>query len=131
MQVVKEDGEPDHLIWEHELTQRTGKRLDKYAKKAVAPIILLGYFRDVLTLSYPERNLQEKDYSKIMENSSDNVKRIGKLYKVIPRFVDFALPDPKKPLISKLFQDIQRLYSSPGTYTSSPVSLKINEDFCL
>ena len=123
IQVVTEDGKLDSAIWQYELTP--GKRTNclKYAKKAVAPIILLGYFRDVLTLSDPERNLQEKDYSKIMETSSDNVKTIGKRYKVIPRFVDFALPDPKKPLISKMFRDIQRLYSSPGTYTSSPVSL--------
>ena len=119
--MVKEDGTLDTEIWHHELTP--GKRLSKHAKKAVAPIILLGYFRDVLRLSDPERNLQEKDYSKIMETSSDNVKTIGKRYKVIPRFVDFALPDPKKPLISKMFRDIQRLYSSPGTYTSSPACL--------
>ena len=81
--MVKEDGTLDTEIWHHELTP--GKRLSKHAKKAVAPIILLGYFRDVLRLSYPERNLQEKDYTPQLQL------HVTKMYHDEVDFLHFAI----------------------------------------
>ena len=46
MQVTNAQGALEASIWEFEW-----KRLDRHGKKAVSPVILLGYFRDVLKLN--------------------------------------------------------------------------------
>ena len=45
IQVKDIHGNYDEDIWEFEF-----KRLERHSRKAVAPILLLGYFRDVLKL---------------------------------------------------------------------------------
>lgn len=52
IQVSTSQGMLDEHIWEFEW-----KRLDRHSKKAVSPIILVGYFRDVLKLGHGDISL--------------------------------------------------------------------------
>jgi hypothetical protein len=68
----------DEHIWEYEW-----KRLDRHSKKAVAPIILLAYFRDVLKLGSHLGG--DITIEKTIEESKNNVKKVGKAKACIPR----------------------------------------------
>jgi hypothetical protein len=57
--------------------------LDRHSKKAVAPIIILGYFRDVLKLGSHLGG--DISIEKTIEESRNNVKKVGKAKGCIPR----------------------------------------------
>ena len=78
LQVADSRGLLDEHIWEYEW-----KRLDRHSKKAVAPIILLGYFRDVLKLGSHLGG--DISIEKTIEESRNNVKKVGKAKGCIPR----------------------------------------------
>ena len=94
IQVKDINGNYDEYIWEHEF-----KRLERHSKKAVSPIILLGYFRDVLKLGQSVTNLT---LDKTIEESQKKIKKIGAKRKTIPRFVDFVTSNSVQ--LSKLFK---------------------------
>ena len=48
IQVKDDRGNYDEGIWEFEF-----KRLERHSKKAVSPLLLLGYFRDILKIGDP------------------------------------------------------------------------------
>ena len=62
-QVASSEGKLDMWAWEHEF-----KRLDKHAKKAVSPIIMLGYFRDILKFGRGMDSNLGNDYVKVRLN---------------------------------------------------------------
>lgn len=102
MQVMDIRGSFDANIWEFEW-----KRLERLSKKAVAPIILLGYFRDILKLGG-----SFSDVDKTVDEAKGRIKKIGKSHRVFPRFVDFVTGDSLQ--ISELFRNVEMLYREPG-----------------
>lgn len=103
IQVKDIRGNYDEQIWEYEF-----KRLERLAKKAVAPIVILGYFRDVKKLGQFNNDI----LLKTIEESQANIKKIGKNHRCIPRFVDFVTSNSDQ--LNKLFKDIEMLYRHPG-----------------
>jgi hypothetical protein len=77
-QVADSRGQLDDHIWEYEW-----KRLERHSKKAVAPIILLAYFRDVLKLGSHLGG--DISLDKTIEESRNNAKKMGKTRGCIPR----------------------------------------------
>ncbi len=92
----------DQAIWEFEW-----KRLNRHSKKAVAPILLLGYFRDILKLGSGDTTLK-----RALEESRQEVKKIGRAHQAIPRFCDFVTGSSTQ--LEGLFGDVDRLYRQPG-----------------
>ena len=70
IQVKDINGNFDEYIWEHEF-----KRLERHSKKAVSPLILMGYFRDSLKIE--RGNNPEKTVEKTVEESRKKIKKIG------------------------------------------------------
>ena len=102
MQVTSTHGTLDDNIWEFEW-----KRLERHSKKAVAPIIVLGYFRDVLKLGHGDISLK-----RTIDESKVQVKKIGRSHNAIPRFCDFVTGSSSQ--LESIFGDIQKLYRHPG-----------------
>ncbi|TRY68445.1 hypothetical protein TCAL_06832 [Tigriopus californicus] len=102
LQVTNGQGGLDENIWEFEW-----KRLERYSRKAVAPIILLGYFRDVLKLGKGDFCLQ-----RTIQESKERVQKAGPVYRAIPRFCDFVTGDSGQ--LESVFNDVSRLFVSPG-----------------
>ncbi len=102
MQVTSSQGLLDQRIWEFEW-----KRLNRHSKRAVAPIIVLGYFRDVLKLGSGDLSLH-----KTVEESRQAIKKVGRTHNAIPRFCDFVTGNSVQ--LESLFGDVERLYRQPG-----------------
>ena len=102
IQVTSAQGLLDEHIWEFEW-----KRIERHSKKAVSPIILLGYFRDVLKLGHGDISLK-----RTIDESRNNVRKAGKRYKAIPRFCDFVTGNSSQ--LEDLFADVDTLYHNPG-----------------
>ena len=83
MQVKDSAGNFDVEIWEYEFK----KRLERYSKKAIAPIILMGYCRDVSKLFGIKKGPQK---DRVIQDSKVKIKKIGKNLRAIPRFVDYV-----------------------------------------
>lgn len=96
-------GNYDEDIWEFEF-----KRLERHSKKAVAPLILMGYLRDVLQFGGAFNGNLERT----VEESKGKIKKIGRARLAIPRFVDFVTGNSSE--LFKLFIDAEQLYRHPG-----------------
>ena len=86
----------------------SGKRLERHSRKAMAPILLFGYFRDVLKLGHGD----SLSLDKIIEESKLRVKDAGKAHQVIPRFCDFVTGSSTQ--LADIFFDVNKLYRYPG-----------------
>jgi len=95
----------DENIWEFEW-----KRLEKHSKKILAPVILLGYFRDILKLQIAHGD--SLPLEKIIYESKMNVQRACRRYRAIPRFCDFVTGTSQE--LFNLFSDLKKLYSETG-----------------
>ena len=93
IQVKDTRGGYDEDIWEFE-----SKRLERHSKKAVAPILLLGYFRDVLKLG----SFNITSLERTIDESKQKIKKIGRKKRAIPRFVDFVTSNSEQ--LSVLFK---------------------------
>eukprot|EP00095_Tigriopus_kingsejongensis_P008429 maker-scaffold1302_size49677-snap-gene-0.18 protein:Tk08429 transcript:maker-scaffold1302_size49677-snap-gene-0.18-mRNA-1 annotation:"hypothetical protein DAPPUDRAFT_43071" len=102
MQVKNGQGRLDDHIWEFEW-----KRLERYSRKAVAPIVLLGYFRDVLKLGKGNLSLR-----RTVEESQIQVQKAGPEHRAIPRFCDFVTGNSFQ--LEEIFVDVAKLFRSPG-----------------
>ena len=102
VQVTDSRGKLDEHIWEYEW-----KRLERHSRKAVAPILLLGYFRDVLKLGHGDVSVD-----KVIDDSKENVRKSGKAHQVIPRFCDFVTGSSAQ--LCDIFLDVEKLYKHPG-----------------
>jgi hypothetical protein len=119
MQVVNGRGVLlDQQIWDFEW-----KRLSRHSKRAVAPIILLGYFRDVLKLGGGDISLH-----KTVEDSRAEVRKIGRVRKAIPRFCDFVTGNSVQ--LENLFGDLERLYRQPGFVLQQCAYVNNETHFC-
>ena len=105
MQVKDSLSNFDEEIWDMEFK----KRLERYSKKAIAPIILMGYCRDISRLG-PIKRGPQKD--KIIDDCKSKIKKIGKKRKAIPRFVDFV--EGTSEQLCVIFRDVERLFKHPG-----------------
>ena len=101
VQVTNNHGKLDESIWEFEW-----KRLERHSKKAVAPIILFGYFRDGLKLGHGE------SLKRMIDDSKVHVKKSGRLHNAIPRFCDFVTGNSSQ--LDFIFSDVEKLYRHPG-----------------
>lgn len=102
IQVKDDRGNYDEGIWEFEF-----KRLERHSKKAVSPLLLLGYFRDILKIGDPTQNVVDT----AIESSRTKIKKIGRKRSSIPRFVDFT---SNSEGLCKLFKDVEKLFRNPG-----------------
>ena len=98
VQVMNEKGEPDFPSWE-----RDWKRLRDLSFKAVAPIVMLGYFRDVMKLKNKNGSPEEL-HQTITDESLKSLNPLNKRIvnekfpekeerislEFLPRFVDFV-----------------------------------------
>jgi len=96
----------DENIWEFEW-----KRLDKHCKKILAPVILLGYFRDILKLGQIGHG-DTLPLDKIIYESKTNVQRACRKYRAIPRFCDFVTGSSQE--LYNLFADFKKLFFETG-----------------
>ena len=77
MQVKDSLSNFDEEIWDMEFK----KRLERYSKKAIAPIILMGYCRDISRLG-PIKRGPQKD--KIIDDCKSKIKKINVNNRVVP-----------------------------------------------
>ena len=101
VQVTNNHGKLDENIWEFEW-----KRLERHSKKAVAPIILFGYFRDGLKVGHGE------SLKRMIDDSKLQVKKAGRIHNAIPRFCDFVTGNSSQ--LDNIFSDVEKLYRHPG-----------------
>merc|ERR1719394_1619780 len=115
MQVQKqrEDRENSHFsacldenIWEYEF-----KRLNKHKKKFLAPIIPLGYFRDILRLGQIGHG-DAVSLEKIIHESKLKVQRVSRKYRAVPRFCDFVTGSSQE--LYELFADLKKMFHQTG-----------------
>ena len=95
----------DENIWEFEW-----KRLERHSKKFLAPVILLGYFRDILRLgpiSHGQVSLE-----KIIFESKMQVQKVSRKFRAIPRFCDFVTGTSQE--MYDLFVDLKKMFSETG-----------------
>jgi len=109
MQVQRKPGETetslDENIWEFEW-----KRLEKHSMKILAPIILLGYFRDILKLGQIGHG--EDPLDKIILDSKLSLQKTCRKYRAIPRFCDFVTGSSME--LYNLFFDLSKLFHETG-----------------
>ena len=95
----------DDNIWEFEW-----KRLQKHSKKFLAPVILLGYFRDILRLgpiSHGHVSLE-----KVVHESKMQVQKVSRKCRAIPRFCDFVTGTSQE--LFELFSDLKKMFLETG-----------------
>ena len=95
----------DDNIWEFEW-----KRLERHSKKFLAPVILLGYFRDILrlgTISHGHVSLE-----KIIFESKIQVQKVSRKFRAIPRFCDFVTGTSQE--LYELFVDLKKMFCETG-----------------
>merc|ERR1719458_44007 len=109
----REDRESSHFsacldenIWEYEF-----KRLNKHKKKFLAPIILLGYFRDILRLGQIGHG-DAVSLEKIIHESKLKVQRVSRKYRAVPRFCDFVTGSSQE--LYELFADLKKMFHQTG-----------------
>ena len=95
----------DDNIWEFEW-----KRLQKHSKKFLAPVILLGYFRDILRLGQISHGHVSLD--KILHESKVQVQKVSRKFRAIPRFCDFVTGTSQE--LFELFVDLKKMFSETG-----------------
>jgi len=121
----------DRRIWEFEW-----KRLERHARKAVAPPILLGYFRDVLKLGTLSSNggvsssacHGELSLKRTLEESKTAVRKAGLEHHAIPRAVDFVTGTSKQ--LENLFSDVSKLFHQPGFVLQQCAYVNNQAHFC-
>jgi len=96
----------DENIWEYEF-----KRLNKHKKKFLAPIILLGYFRDILRLGQIGHG-DAVSLEKIIHESKLKVQRVSRKYRAVPRFCDFVTGSSQE--LYELFADLKKMFHQTG-----------------
>lgn len=95
----------DKSIWEFEW-----KRLERHSKKAVAPLVLFGYFRCAHKI--PASSNGESALKRIVDEAKAEAKKTGKLHRAIPRFCDFVQGNSEQ--LCAIFRDVEKLYRHPG-----------------
>ena len=104
-QVDNKRGKLDMNIWEFEW-----KRLERHSRKAAAPIILMGYFRNILSLN--SDTVENFSLEKVLEDTRTSMRKEGVKHKVIPKFCDLQMGTSKQ--LADIFTDVERLYKNPG-----------------
>merc|ERR1719422_2323831 len=99
----------DENIWEFEW-----KRLQKHSKKFLAPVILLGYFRDILRLGHLQHGNVSID--KVISESKMQVQKVSRKFRAIPRFCDFVTGTSQE--LFELFLDLKKCSLRPDTFFS-------------
>ncbi len=111
MQVTNYHGHLEWDIWQFEW-----KRLDRHSKKAVAPVVVFGYLRDVLRLGYGSNGggsgTTENSLRRTVDEGKVELKKTGRKHHAIPRFCDFVTGNSSQ--LEDLFLDLRRLYYYPG-----------------
>ena len=92
----------DEGIWEFEF-----KRLERHSKKAVSPLLLLGYFRDILKIGVPTQDVVDN----VIQLSRQKIKKLGRSRRAIPRFVNFTSNSED---LCTVFKDVEKLFRNPG-----------------
>jgi len=96
----------DENIWEFEW-----KRLEKHSRKILAPVILLGYFRDILKLGQIGHG-DSVSLEKVIYDSKLNVQKVCRKFRAIPRFCDFVTGSSQE--LYELFSDMRKLFNETG-----------------
>lgn len=96
----------DQNIWEFEW-----KRLNRHGNKALAPVVLLGYFRDILRLGQIGHG-DPVSLEKIILSAKDQVQKAGRKFHAIPRFCDFVTGSSRE--LYDLFLDMKKLFTETG-----------------
>jgi len=96
----------DENIWEFEW-----KRLEKHSKKFLAPVILLGYFRDILRLGQIAHG-DAVSLEKIVFESKLQVQKVSRKFRAIPRFCDFVTGSSQE--LYELFADLKKMFFETG-----------------
>ena len=104
-QVDNKRGRLDMNIWEFEW-----KRLERHSRRSIAPIILLGYFRNILSLN--SETIQNFNIEKVLEDTRASMRKEGVNHKVIPKFCDLHFGTSSQ--LADIFLDVERLYNNPG-----------------
>lgn len=104
-QVDNKRGKLDMNIWEFEW-----KRLERHSRKSAAPIILLGYFRNILSLN--SGALDNFSLDKVLEDTRSSMQKEAIKHKVIPKFCD--LQTGTSTQLEEIFSDVDTLYKNPG-----------------
>ena len=105
-QVDNRQGRLDMNIWEFEW-----KRLERHSRKAVAPIILIGYFRDILKLGSSGGG-DHFSLDKILEDTRASMRKFGVKHRVIPKFCDLQMGTSAQ--LADIFIDVEMLAKNPG-----------------
>ena len=95
----------DDNIWEFEW-----KRLQKHSKKFLAPVILLGYFRDILRLGQIAHG--HVSLEKVIDESKLQVQKVSRKFRAIPRFCDFVTGTSHE--LFDFFLDLKKMFVETG-----------------
>ena len=95
----------DDNIWEFEW-----KRLQKHSKKFLAPVILLGYFRDILRLGQISHG--HVSLEKVIGESKLQVQKVSRKFRAIPRFCDFVSGTSQE--LFEFFLDLKKMFVETG-----------------
>ena len=95
----------DDNIWEFEW-----KRLQRHSKKFLAPVILLGYFRDILRLGQISHG--HVSLEKVVQESKIQVQKVSRKARAIPRFCDFVTGTSQE--LFELFSDLKKMFLETG-----------------
>ena len=95
----------DDNIWEFEW-----KRLQKHSKKFLAPVILLGYFRDILRLGQISHG--HVSLEKVINESKLQVQKVSRKFRAIPRFCDFVSGTSQE--LFEFFLDLKKMFVETG-----------------
>ena len=95
----------DDNIWEFEW-----KRLQRHSKKFLAPVILLGYFRDILRLGQIHHG--HVSLEKVVQESKLQVQKVSRKARAIPRFCDFVTGTSQE--LFELFSDLKKMFLETG-----------------
>jgi hypothetical protein len=135
MQVTAANGRQvlDTRIWEFEW-----KRLDRHTRKAVAPPILLGYFRDILKLGLTSTHSNassggnsafgEVSLKRTLDEAKSRVRKAGLTHHAIPRTVDFVTGTSKQ--LEGIFEDVRKLFHQPGYVLQQCAYVNNQAHFC-
>ena len=104
-QVDNKRGRLDMNIWEFEW-----KRLERHSRKSAAPILLLGYFRNILNIN--SAAVENFCLDKVLEDTRASMQKEAISHKVIPKFCDLQMGSSSQ--LAEIFSDVERLYMNPG-----------------